>query len=245
MSELTKVEQMIKNITEMTDILNVSRIEYTCDIFKRTKYHTLHNEIAEVMLTIMIEDMVPVKGKLDSYILNYLLNLNTPLFRKYYECVPEKDKLTIVSQLNNVILLFVDKDKLEDEYPIFQKDGASYIASPGTFVRSLSAGTERSTIAKYNMIEKYLDYYFKYIDLDMTYHYLSFCRIDSTTPENSLCVKALVKRISMYEERKFSVADIISFVDFLNTNASTEARNYLINKLHEYVPTQLMIRALL
>lgn len=247
MSELTKVEQMIKNITELSNTLNMSRTQCVKELFQGklwiAKYWDMKNDMAETMLRIAIEDIAPPR-EIDGHTLDCLVEINPTLFREYYNLLSEKSKVQLVSKMSYPLFIFLDKDQLTVENSYYST-GYSKIGSPFDFIYNLKKNmTNEFNEVRYKMVENYMNYYFKYIDLNKVNN-LCFGKITTETPEIDLCVKALEKRISMYQEKRISVTTIQSFIAFLNKNASPEVRSYLMDVLHEHIPAKIMIKAVL
>lgn len=254
--EITRVEKITNCITDMSEILETSRVSCAKELFKKVAYagkRELTNDFNEAMLNIMIEDKSNPR-EVDSRCLNLLLSGNVELFRKYYNLLDEKYKVQLVSKLDNVILLFKNKNELsEDSY---YGTGYSRIGTPIDFACALSRKRyHNETIDDYNefiynMVLENMEYFFKYIDLqkitDNRYYSIHYT-LNTTDPENDYGILAIAKRISMYQQKKITTPVLTRFVEFISdsNNTSKEVRKYLMDTLNTYIPEKIMFQIMI
>lgn len=242
--ELTRVERIIVSITEIADVLSLTRIECAKELYKRDMYDNINDKMidfSKAIVKIMIEDEVK-PSMIDNKVISRLIDVDTELFRTYYDGLEEKYKVQIICSITNIAKIFNEYRRPLTYMLISNPTNLLTLLTPSR----ITANTSNAML--YEFIENNAEFLFKYIDLQkLTERYYGM-GISLSTVGDNYALKAIIKRISMYQEKKITKPNVIKFIDYLNDNKNNvcdEARKEIMDALNTYLPDKIMVDILL
>lgn len=260
-----KIMKNLKEISEYSDISVLETMQSMIDLagFKGNMLKLLCNMIST-------EDIDPSKIKI--YIHHALASNFPDEYRRYFNTFKEKDKLHILEQLPRLGMTILRSDFTDIGEYVNNIPGDKRNYDQSRYYRNIYIGTPMDFLAQLGCSEylyldknkeelpKYLklidilyktindnaEYFFKHIDLIKTFKGQVYFNISYQLKEkgpDSYVMKAILRRISFFNEKRITKPTIIKFIDIISNPEmiSEENRKAIMIALNEHVPAKIML----
>lgn len=253
--QLDPVKRLKNCVEEMSDILNNEEYECMNQLYRSRVYKNdkSNDYFSECFINILIDGKIN-PSKIDKKVLYSLLKRNTKLFRQYYNILNESQKVLLIGSLDYPTILFIDSKDLDNNNNVYGNLKYLTIGSPSSLLRKLYifptkysnhnyVKSVHDAKTLYLFVEQYFNFYFKYIEIQKLNKGILSIAFLSNNPEYDYSVKAVVKRISMFQEKKISKNSIKSFIEFISNpkDVSPESRKIFMDALNTYIPEKIMV----